>query len=99
MDYQDDNPPSVIEKELIPDLKFNVSEVLKSQIEVMKRMLDLDRAVVLGNNYHLKVKLIFEDEDGYKQVNATILAVTDKHVIFRSCITIPTNRVHKVDVY
>jgi len=85
-----------IEKEAVAFLKFPNLEVLKSPDDIKIREANLNRALKLGNLEHDKIKIIFEDDEGLKQVNTTVWGVTDKRVILKKGVVIPINRIHEI---
>jgi uncharacterized protein (UPF0248 family) len=86
----------VIEKESIPTLHFPIDPVSKSkeQLQVLKKK--LKRSMILGNVHRTKMRIIFEDETGKKEVQTTIWAVGDKNIVLKKGIIIPIHRL--VDV-
>lgn len=88
--------PVLIEKENISGLKFPDTDVLSSKEEIQMRFSNLERALKLGNLEHNKIKIIFEDSEGIKQVNTTVWGVTDKRVILKQGVVIPIHRIHEV---
>lgn len=90
------NKPVKIEKEKISGLTFPDTEVLTSADAIKIRMAALDRAMKLGNLEHNKIKIVFEDSEGLKQVETTVWGVTDKRVILKQGTVIPINRIHEV---
>lgn len=88
--------PIKVEKESISNLKFPESEVLASTDAIKIRTSSLERAMKLGNLEHNKIKIIFEDSEGLKQVETTVWGVTDKRVILKQGVVIPINRIHEV---
>jgi len=90
--------PQQIEKEKISDLRFPEEEVLKSIEAIQRRKLDLDRAASLGNIEHGKLRIIFEDSEGLKQVETTLWGVTDKRIILKQGNLIPIHRIHEVKI-
>ena len=89
--------PISIEKENISGLKFPDTDVLKSDEEIKNRFSNLERALKLGNLEHNKIKIIFEDSEGVKQVNTTVWGVTDKRVILKQGVVIPIHRIYEVN--
>ncbi|MDQ3046320.1 MAG: hypothetical protein M3R27_02145 [Bacteroidota bacterium] len=85
-----------IEKENISGLKFPDTEVLNSKDEIKIRTANLERALKLGNLEHNKIKIVFEDAEGMKQVETTVWGVTDKRVILKQGTVIPIHRIHDV---
>jgi len=86
-----------IEKENISNLRFPKEEVLTSKEARKKRNMDLRRASVLGNIDQTKMKIIFKDYFGFKKVNTTVWAHTEKYVVLKGFNVIPLNRI--LDVY
>jgi hypothetical protein len=90
--------PIIVSKENVSNLIFPNTEVLKSKEDIISRMLDLERATTLGNVEHTKIKIIFEDSEGLKQVETTIWATTDKRIILKGGVVIPIIRIIEVRI-
>lgn len=90
------NSPLSIEKESILGLKFPDNDVLSSKDAIKNRYSNLERALKLGNLEHNKIKIVFEDADGVKQVETTVWGVTDKRVILKQGVLIPIHRIHEI---
>jgi hypothetical protein len=88
--------PVNIEKEMVAGLHFPDDEVLLSAEDVQRRTYELERASQLGNGDHVKIKIMFEDTDGLKQVETTVWAVTKERVVLKHGITIPIKRIHEI---
>tara|TARA_B100001057_G_scaffold187105_1_gene187949 strand:- start:837 stop:1127 length:291 start_codon:yes stop_codon:yes gene_type:complete len=88
--------PTVIEKEIIPNLLFPSQPIDRSKDEMKKLVLKLKRSMILGNIDRTKMRIIFEDNEGIKEVRTTIWAVGDKNIVLKKGVTIPINRL--VDV-
>lgn len=86
----------VIDKEFVRDLRFPKDDVLATPEERRLRRIELDRALILGNVDHAKVKINFSDSEGVKQVETTIWAVTEERIILKSGMVIPIRRIHEV---
>jgi len=87
---------SHITKEDIHNLHFPHHEVLADQHTIENRKAHLERAVVLGNTYKGKTKIIFEDSESMHQIDTHIWGLTEKWVILKNGITIPIRRIHDV---
>ena len=87
-----------IEKENISDLKFPEREVLLDPEKIKERAAELNRALLLGNLEHTKIKIYFEDESSRKVVETTVWGVTDKRVILKQGVVIPIIRVHQIKI-
>lgn len=57
----------------------------------------LKKAMVLGNNFKGKCKIIFNTADGAKAVETTVWSVSENHVLLKGDIFIPLNAVIKVE--
>ncbi len=90
--------PIIVSKESIPELTFPNTEVLENKEAIAQRQNELERATTLGNVEHSKIKIIFEDDKGLKQVETTIWATTDKRIIIKGGVVIPINRIHVVKI-
>lgn len=87
---------SSVQKEEVNQLNFPNEEVLLSTDAIEKRRKDLEQAVVLGNTYKGKTKIVFESHDGVKQIDTHIWGLTDKRVILKQGIVIPIHRIREV---
>lgn len=85
-----------MQKEDINRLHFPDEEVLENPCAIEQRRQDLERAVVFGNTFKGKTKIIFEDSEGIKQVETHLWGLTDKRVILKQGIVIPIHRIHEV---
>jgi len=88
--------PVTVQKEMISGFRFPDKEVLTSKDDMKIRLADLERALKLGNLEHNKIKIVFEDTDGIKQVETTVWGVTDKRVILKQGIMIPIHRIYEI---
>ncbi|TPN86154.1 hypothetical protein [Aquimarina algicola] len=82
-----------VEKEEIKFLHFPKQEVLNNLSDQQNRKENLIRGLSLGNLEHLKVKIVFADDQGIKKVETTIWGITDKFVILKQSIVIPLERI------
>lgn len=87
---------SSVQKEEVSQLNFPSEEVLVGTEAIEKRRLTLEQAVVLGNTYKGKTKIVFADNEGDKQIETHIWGLTDKRVILKQGIVIPIHRIKEV---
>ena len=85
--------PTIVEKEMISSLKFPSEDVERSKDQTKILFHKLSRSMVLGNIHRTKMKIIFEDSEGRKEVRTTIWAVGDKNIVLKKGVIIPINRV------
>ncbi|MCI5058828.1 MAG: hypothetical protein MRY83_22130 [Flavobacteriales bacterium] len=86
-----------IEKEFISVFKFNKGEVLSGPVQKIHRYKILSWALSLGNTEKHKVRITFRPELETFETETTIWALTDKHVVLKSGVIIPIERIVKVE--
>ena len=91
------NGPLLVDKEIIANLHFPSEEVLTSPELKQGRTYELERAASLGND-KVKIKILFEDSEGLKQVETTVWAVTHERIVLKHGATIPINRIHEIKI-
>ncbi len=88
------NPTNIIvEKEMIPSFSFpseSVNITNETRTALLKK---LQRSMVLGNIHRTKMRIIFEDNEGRKEVRTTIWAVGDKNIVLKKGVIIPISRI------
>ena len=87
----------LVDKEIIGNLHFPHEEILSSHELKLKREYELERAASLGTD-KVKIKILFEDTEGLKQVETTVWAVTKDRVVLKHGATIPINRIHEIKI-
>ncbi len=92
-------PPVLIEKEIIPSLKFGSCQVFRTPEEDKMLRKKLNRCTALGNLDRRKIKIIFKDSEGLKQVETTIWATGDRNIVLKSGIIIPIKNIVEVKKY
>ncbi|MFI5171734.1 MAG: hypothetical protein ACHQFW_05050 [Chitinophagales bacterium] len=85
-----------IEKEFIPGLSLHYHEVLDLPEQVLYRKLLLQKAMILGNTHHTKVKLVFSSDQGIFQVETTVWAATDDFVLLKGGVYLPVGSIMDV---
>ena len=87
---------TIIDKEDIALLKIPTTDVLNDVDEIKTRISDINRALLLGNLEHSKIKIFFEDYESKKIVDTTVWGVTDKNVMLKQGVMIPIQRIYKL---
>ena len=90
--------PTLIEKENISQLVFPKEEVQLSKEERSLLRKKLKDAMILGNIHHNKIAIVFEDEEGLKEVRTTIWAAGLKFVVLKKGVSIPVHRIHSITI-
>lgn len=93
------NSPVKIEKEEVARLSFPAEEVLLSPNQSLDRRIALELATRLGNSHKGKVKIVFEDKNGLKEVQTTVWATTEKNIILKRGVCIPIHRIHSIKIF
>jgi len=89
----------IIAKEEIPKYHMAAGDALTALEAMLQRKKDIDRAMLLGNNEHQKVKIIFETTEGPMMVETTVWEVTQNYLILKSNVAIPIRCVRKIEFF
>ncbi|AKD03514.1 hypothetical protein POKO110462_06145 [Pontibacter korlensis] len=94
------NPIPMVEKEVIPSLRFGHDDVLTDPEARKKRIWDLNRAASLGNVYRGKVEITFQTADGeQRRVDTTVWAVDDKYMTLKAGCSIPVSSIIGIEFF
>lgn len=85
-----------INKEQLSDLNFPYNDVLSTRDEQHVRLEKLKTALVLGNGFKHKVKIVFHDTTKKNCVETTVWFVNDTHVIFKGGLIMPVTCIEDV---
>ena len=83
----------LIEKEDISSLHFPSYSLDKSPEQIRELKRKLRSAEILGNIHHNKIRILFKDEFGLKEVRTTVWAVGETHIVLKQGIIIPIRRI------
>lgn len=92
------NSATLIEKEEIVNYKFPKHEVLHTKDEIIQRRRDVERAMVLGNTEHGKMRITFETTAGIKAVETTVWAASDTEISLKGGVSIPIHTILKLSI-
>lgn len=84
-----------IPKELIGQYRF-VKSALSELSNRMTLRTQLERAMILGNSSHNKVKIVFATDRGAMAVETTVWAATDSSVSLKGGVNIPLDSIHEI---
>jgi len=90
----DDRCYTPVMKEDISKLSFHRDFEIDQKIDLRDK---LEKAAILGNIYHSKVVIYFDDDEGPKKVETTIWAVGSKFVCLKGGLWIPISRISEVE--
>ncbi len=74
------NEFEIINKEDVPNYHFVSYDVLDHEEERINRKSELEKAMILGNSSHVKIKIFFMTEEGLKEVETTVWAATTESI-------------------
>ena len=86
-----------VEKERISALTFVTKEVLKTKEEMAFRRYCIERAVTVGNVAKVKSRITFETVDGTYDVETTVWASTDTHIVLKGGTFVPVHAIWRVE--
>lgn len=90
--------PKLVEKEQIESLVFPQEEIKRTKEEKEALIRKLNDAMTLGNLHHSKIKIIFEDSEGLKEVDTTIWAAGEDFITLKKGVSIPVKRIVSVEL-
>tara|TARA_R110001592_G_scaffold61993_6_gene189434 strand:- start:1496 stop:1795 length:300 start_codon:yes stop_codon:yes gene_type:complete len=90
---------TIIAKEEVGNLHFPKEEVIANLEERKELLAKMEKALKLGNAHHGKVKILFEDDKGFKTVETTIWGITDKNILLKKTTILPIRRIHDIKFY
>ena len=85
--------PVLIEKESIPNLKFNGPFSGKTDEKLHSK---LKEATTLGNLHREKCSIVFQDNEGLKKVETTIWATGAKYICLKGGVWLPIARIKEL---
>lgn len=85
--------PELIEKELISTLSFEKKNAVEQHPNLSEQ---IENATRLGNAYHTKVSIYFNDDLGLKRVDTTIWACGDKYICLKGGVWLPISRIVEI---
>jgi hypothetical protein len=83
----------LIEKEEIAEMSFENPPNFFQSPDLKRKIAD---SLLLGNSYHTKVTILFQDDEGMKKVNTTIWASGSRFVCLKGGLWIPID--HIIDI-
>ncbi len=87
-----------IEKEQLKECQFRKPVYHFTDYELRERNRRLYLAMLMGNNFHSKVRVIFNTVEGYKEVFTTIWATTEKFILLKGGNFIPLEAIAYVEL-
>ena len=85
--------PTLISKEVIPNLKFKNLVANFQNPELKRKLIEATR---LGNSYKGKMRIEFEDDEGLKAVETTIWATGQKYICLKGGVWLPISRIRNI---
>lgn len=85
--------PELVEKEVISTLSFKDKSLVDQHPDLRNQ---LKNATRLGNGYHTKVSIVFQDDESLKRVDTTIWAHGNKYICLKGGTWLPVSRILEV---
>lgn len=90
------NKPLIVQKEDIEKLVFPHESIERTEEQTKELNKKLQDAMSLGNLHHTKIKIIFEDSEGLKEVETTVWVAGDNYISLKAGVSIPVRRIVEV---
>lgn len=91
-------PIVLLQKEQIPSIRFANIDVLENPLSILAREKAMERALILGNMEHTKVKITFMDfYHSMYEIETTVWAVTEESICLKGHLYLPKSAVLTVD--
>lgn len=87
--------PVLVEKESIAEMTFSRPTSLPQGLDIQRKIAD---AMLMGNSYHTKVSIVFEDDNGLKRVNTTIWANGNRYVCLKGGLWLPIDHIIEIEL-
>ena len=79
-----------IKKEEIPMIRFSTKDVLSQPLSILAREKELERALILGNKEHTKVRITFMDlNTSIFEIETTVWAITEESICLKGHLYLP----------
>ena len=83
----------IVEKESISSLSFKGGDRIRQHPNLRQQIQEATR---LGNAYHSKVSIYFQDDQGPKRVDTTIWAHGAKYICLKGGVWLPIDRIIEI---
>lgn len=87
-----------IEKEQLKDCAFAKPVYHFTDFELRERNRRIYLAMLMGNNFQSKVKIVFNTLEGYKEIFTTVWATTEKFILLSGGTPIPLEAIAYVEM-
>jgi len=88
--------PIPVQKEDIEKLIFPQESIERTEEQTRELNRKLQDAMTLGNLHHSKIKIIFEDSEGLKEVETTVWVAGENFISLKGGVSIPVRRIVEV---
>jgi hypothetical protein len=91
-------PIQKIEREQLKECAFKKPIYKSTDLELSERNKRLYLAMLMGNNFQSKVKIVFNTLEGYKEILTTVWATTEKFILLKGGNHIPLEAIAFVEL-
>ncbi|HLP19335.1 MAG TPA: hypothetical protein VK174_03505 [Chitinophagales bacterium] len=87
-----------IEKDQLKECAFQKPNDTHTDFEMRERNRRLYLAMLMGNNYESRVKIVFNTLEGYREIFTTVWATTEKYILLKGGSYIPLEAISYVEL-
>ncbi len=87
-----------IDREQLKQCAFIKPTNSQDDFELSERNKGLYLAMLMGNNYESKVKIVFNTTEGYREILTLVWATTEKYVMLKEGNSIPIEAIAYVEL-
>jgi len=88
--------PTLVQKEEIGTLIFPHESIERTEQQTKDLNKKLQDAMTLGNLHQSKIKIVFEDSEGLKEVETTVWVAGENYISLKAGVSIPVRRIVEV---
>jgi len=88
-----------IKKESLIDVQYLIDDVLKSRVDRLRRRSALYNAMLLGNTFKRKVKILFNTAKNKFFIHTTVWYVGKDFVTLKGGRVVPISSIYKIHLY
>jgi len=92
----DTNKPILVQKEEIENFVFPTESIERTEEQTKELNTKLKDAMSLGNLHQTKIKIIFMDSEGLKEVETTVWVASENFISLKAGVSIPVRRIVEV---
>ena len=85
--------PGIVKEQELQQTVFKNEGKMYAQEQLKSRHQKLYAGMLFGNNFNQNVRILFNTEDGVREIFSRVWATTDRHVVLRSGVFLPISAI------